>query len=96
MMAYSLLFGVSVHPQISFAEDAANALKITAQDLHKLGVVDEVIAEPIGGAHRDHEKTMKAVGKSLDNALMELSTLSAEKIKEARQEKFLNMGNDVI
>lgn len=78
------------------AEDAANALKITAQDLHKLGVVDEVIAEPIGGAHRDHEKTMKAVGKSLNNALMELSTLSAEKIKEARQEKFLNMGNAVI
>lgn len=75
------------------AEDAANALKITAQDLHKLEVVDEVIAEPIGGAHRDHEKTMKAVGKSLDNALMELSAMSANKIKESRNEKFLNMGN---
>lgn len=75
------------------AEDAANALKITAQDLHKLEVVDEVIAEPIGGAHRDHEKTMKAVEKSLDNALMELSAISADKIKELRNEKFLNMGN---
>jgi len=75
------------------AEDAANALKITAQDLHKLEVVDEVIAEPIGGAHRDHEKTMKAVEKSLDNALMELSAMSADKIKELRNEKFLNMGN---
>jgi len=75
------------------AEDAANALKITAQDLHKLEVVDEVIAEPIGGAHRDHEKTMKTVEKSLDNALMELSAMSADKIKELRNEKFLNMGN---
>lgn len=75
------------------AEDAANALKITAQDLHKLEVVDEVISEPIGGAHRDHEKTMKAVRKSLDNALMELSAMSGEKIKELRHEKFLNMGN---
>ena len=75
------------------AEDAANALKITAQDLNKLEVVDEVIAEPIGGAHRDHEKTMKAVNKALDNALMELSAMSSEKIKELRNEKFLNMGN---
>ena len=78
------------------AEDAANALKITAQDLHKLEVVDEVIVEPIGGAHRDHEKTMKAVGKALDNALMELFAMSSEKIKELRNEKFLNMGNDAL
>lgn len=75
------------------AEDAANALKITAQDLLKLQVVDEVIPEPIGGAHRDHEKTMKAVGKAIDNALLEFSTMSAEKIKEMRSEKFLNMGS---
>jgi acetyl-CoA carboxylase carboxyl transferase subunit alpha len=75
------------------AEDAANALKITAQDLLKLQVVDEVIPEPIGGAHRDHEKTMKAVGKAIDNALLEFSTMSADKIKEMRQQKFLNMGS---
>jgi len=74
------------------AEEAANALKITAQDLLKLQVVDEVIPEPIGGAHRDHEKTMKAVRKSLDNALKEFSALSADKIKELRNQKFLNMG----
>ncbi|MBT5074547.1 MAG: acetyl-CoA carboxylase carboxyltransferase subunit alpha [Kordiimonadaceae bacterium] len=75
------------------AEDAANALKITAQDLLKLQVVDEVIPEPIGGAHRDHEKTMKAVSKAIDNALMEFSAISADKIKQLRSEKFLNMGN---
>ena len=75
------------------AEDAANALKITAQDLLKLQVVDEVIPEPIGGAHRDHEKTMTAVSKAIDIALMEFSAISADKIKQLRNEKFLNMGN---
>ncbi len=75
------------------AEDAANALKITAQDLLKLEVVDEVIPEPIGGAHRDHAKTMKSVGKAIENALLEFSAMSADKIKEMRSEKFLNMGN---
>ena len=75
------------------AEDAANALKITAQDLHKLEVIDEVIPEPIGGAHRDHDQTMKTVGKAIDNALSEFSMISADKIKELRSKKFLNMGN---
>lgn len=74
------------------AEEAANALKITAQDLLKLEVIDEVIPEPIGGAHRNHAKTMEAVSKALDNALMEFSAISADKIKELRNEKFLNMG----
>jgi len=75
------------------AEDAANALKITAQDLHKLEVIDEVIPEPIGGGHRDHDQTMKTVGKAIDNALSEFSMISADKIKELRSKKFLNMGN---
>jgi len=76
------------------AEDAANALKVTAQDLHKLEVIDEVIPEPIGGAHRDHDQTMEAVGRAIDNALSEFSMISAEKIKELRSKKFLNMGNN--
>nr|WP_138378749.1 acetyl-CoA carboxylase carboxyltransferase subunit alpha [Luteithermobacter gelatinilyticus] len=74
------------------AEEAAGALKITAQDLLKLNVIDEVIPEPVGGAHRDHEKTMTALGKSLDQALNDLSALSAEKLRSLRREKFLNMG----
>ena len=78
------------------AEDAANALKITAQDLLKLDVIDEIIPEPIGGAHRNHDKTMKAVSKAIDNALMEFSVISADKIKELRNEKFLNIGNPGI
>jgi len=76
------------------AEDAANALKVTAQDLHKLEVIDEVIPEPIGGAHRDHDQTMETVGRAIDNALSEFSMISAEKIKELRSKKFLNMGNN--
>ncbi|TPD61403.1 acetyl-CoA carboxylase carboxyltransferase subunit alpha [Emcibacter nanhaiensis] len=75
------------------AEDAATALKITAQDLLKLKVIDEIIPEPVGGAHRDHGKTMQALGKSIDQALTDLSALSADKLRELRREKFLNMGN---
>lgn len=74
------------------AEDAANALKITAQDLLKLQVIDEIVPEPVGGAHRDHDKTMKAVSKAIDNALMEFSAIGADKVKKLRSEKFLNMG----
>ncbi len=74
------------------AEDAANALKITAQDLLKLNVIDEIIPEPVGGAHRDHALAMKAIRKSLEASLSELSALSGEKLKTLRREKFLNMG----
>jgi len=74
------------------AEDAANALKITAQDLLKLQVIDEIIPEPVGGAHRDHALAMKAIRKSLEASLSELSALSGEKLKTLRREKFLNMG----
>jgi len=74
------------------AEDAANALKITAQDLLKLQVIDEIIPEPVGGAHRDHALTMKTIRKSLDASLNELSALGGDKLKNLRREKFLNMG----
>nr|WP_321395785.1 acetyl-CoA carboxylase carboxyltransferase subunit alpha [Emcibacter sp.] len=75
------------------AEEAATALKITAQDLLKLKVIDEIIPEPVGGAHRDHGKTIDALGKGIDQALTDLSALSADKLRELRREKFLNMGN---
>ncbi len=74
------------------AEDAANALKITAQDLLKLQVIDEIIPEPVGGAHRDHALTMDAIRKALEASLSELSALSGEKLKTLRREKFLNLG----
>lgn len=77
------------------AEDAATALKITAQDLLGMGVIDDIIPEPVGGAHRDHGKTMEAISHSLDQALSDLSALSGEKLKSLRREKFLSMGEAI-
>jgi len=74
------------------AKDAANALKITAQDLLKLNIIDEIIPEPVGGAHRDHKLTMITIRKVLETAFSELSTINGDKLKDLRQEKFLNMG----
>jgi len=72
--------------------DAANALKITAQDLLKLNIIDEIIPEPVGGAHRDHKLVMETIRKALKTAFGELSSLSGDKLKQLRREKFLNMG----
>lgn len=74
-------------------QDAAEALKMTAQDLHKMGVVDGIIDEPLGGAHRKPESAISSVGDALQNALIELSTVSGEELKVARRQKFLDMGN---
>jgi acetyl-CoA carboxylase carboxyl transferase subunit alpha len=74
------------------SEQAAEALKITAQDLLKLGVVDNVIMEPLGGAHRDKAATIKAVGDAIDQALQELDGIEGGVLKARRREKFLAMG----
>jgi len=74
------------------AGEAAEALKLTAQDLLKLKVIDEVIAEPLGGAHRSAGKTIDNVGDAVETALGELSKLSRTALKTRRREKFLAMG----
>ena len=74
------------------AQDAADAMKMTAQDLKKLEVIDEVIPEPMGGAHRAPEETMDSVGKVIAAALDELSKLDPDSLRRRRQEKFLAMG----
>ena len=74
------------------AQDAAEAMKVTAGDLKKLEVIDEVIAEPIGGAHRAPDETIDAVGKVVSAALAELSQLDADSLRRHRQDKFLAMG----
>ncbi len=74
------------------AAQAAGALKLTAQDLEELGVIDAVIAEPLGGAHRDRTDTMKSVGQEIDKQLAQLAPLSGDALKAARREKFLKMG----
>lgn len=75
-------------------KEATEALKLTAQDLKKLGVIDEIIPEPTGGAHRDPQLTIERVGEALLKHLKELMPLSGEDLKRLRTEKFLKMGRD--
>lgn len=74
------------------APEAAEAMKITAGDLHQLGLVDGVIAEPAGGAHRDPAATADAVKDAITAALAELSTLPADQLLQRRYEKFRRFG----
>ncbi len=75
-----------------YTESAADALNITAQDLHRLGVIDSIIEEPMGGAHRDHDATFEAVRKILDASIQEQLTHDGGVLKARRREKFLAMG----
>jgi len=70
----------------------ADILKPTASDLYRLHVIDEIIEEPFGGAHRDHEATFRNVGEALDRHLAELRSLPVEELKEKRYQKFRAMG----
>ena len=74
------------------AVDAATNMKITAQDLLKLGIIDGIIPEPVGGAHRDGAEVVKAAGEVIARALAEFDALSPQEIRKARREKFLAMG----
>jgi acetyl-CoA carboxylase carboxyl transferase subunit alpha len=76
-------------------KEATEALRLTAQDLKALGVIDEIIKEPLGGAHRDVERTFAAVKEALVRQLKELQALSPEELKAQRTEKFLQMGRNV-
>ena len=73
--------------------EAAEALRLTAQDLLKLGVADRVIPEPLGGAQRDRAATIQNVGKALEEMLAELDGLDAETLRADRRRKFLEIGN---
>jgi acetyl-CoA carboxylase carboxyl transferase subunit alpha len=77
------------------AEDAATGMKITAQDLLRFGIIDGIVPEPPGGAHRDPEKVIAATGEAVSGALAALGNMSREQIKSARAEKFLAMGRKV-
>ncbi|MCB1507352.1 MAG: acetyl-CoA carboxylase carboxyl transferase subunit alpha, partial [Hyphomicrobiaceae bacterium] len=74
------------------ASDAATALKITAQDLKGLGVIDHIVDEPMGGAHRDHAKVLQAVGDAVEEMLSSLEGYAGDAVRDARQEKFLAIG----
>jgi acetyl-CoA carboxylase carboxyl transferase subunit alpha len=74
------------------AVDAATNMKITAQDLLRLGIIDGIIAEPIGGAHRDGVEVVRAAGDTIVQALAAYDGLSPAQIRQERREKFLAMG----
>jgi len=71
---------------------AAEAMRMTSEDLLKLQVIDEIIEEPVGGAHRQPDKTIKAVGDAVSKALNELVGLDRNELAQRRRAKFLDMG----
>ncbi|WP_010141074.1 acetyl-CoA carboxylase carboxyltransferase subunit alpha [Oceanicola sp. S124] len=72
--------------------EAAEAMRLTAQDLHYLGVIDRIIPEPTGGAHRAREETMTSVGRALEAMLEEMDGMDRKALIKARRQKFLDMG----
>jgi acetyl-CoA carboxylase carboxyl transferase subunit alpha len=74
------------------AADAAEAMKVTAQDLKALGVIDTIVPEPVGGAHRDPSAAIANLGNALAGALSDLGGRPAERLRLGRREKFLAMG----
>ncbi len=77
------------------AQEAAKALKLTAQDLEKLGIVDAVIAENTGGAHRAREKTVRDAGNAMEKALLPLLHMTGDELRRQRREKYLSVGRNL-
>lgn len=74
------------------AAEAAEAMKVTAQDLLALGVIDRIVKEPVGGAHRDPSLTAQALSKAIGEELDQLGKLSPDKLRASREERFLRIG----
>jgi acetyl-CoA carboxylase carboxyl transferase subunit alpha len=74
------------------AQDAAEVLKLTAKDLYEMKIIDEIIPEPVGGAHRDYETTANNVKKSILNNLSKLNKMNVSDMLEKRYSKYRNMG----
>jgi len=78
------------------AQDAAEALKLTAEDLLRLRVIDEIVREPLGGAQRGKAETIEAVGDSIERHLRDLRSLDGDALRSARREKYLQMSRDGV
>jgi len=74
------------------AAEAAEAMRITAADLQQLGVIDRIVPEPVGGAHRHAREAVETLGSAVAEALEELSGLPAETLRAERRAKFLSIG----
>jgi acetyl-CoA carboxylase carboxyl transferase subunit alpha len=77
------------------AADAATNMKITAQDLMTFGIIDGIIPEPLGGAHRDKALTIRNAGAAIETALREFDGMSGDDIRWQRQDKFLAIGRSL-
>jgi acetyl-CoA carboxylase carboxyl transferase subunit alpha len=77
------------------AQDAATNMKITAQDLLRFGIIEGIVSEPVGGAHRDPDGAIKAAGKAIDGALAQWRGLSGDEIRRRRADKFLTIGRKI-
>jgi len=74
------------------AQDAATSMKITAQDLLRFGIIDHIVEEPIGGAHRDPSRMITTTGAAIAEAFEGLRGLDREAVRRQRREKFLGIG----
>lgn len=79
-----------------YMREAAEALRLTAQDLEKLGVADQVITEPVGGAQRDRDGAIKSVKSALQKLLAELDGKSGKSLRDLRRKKYLDMGSKTL
>ena len=77
------------------AQEAATNMKITAQDLERFGIIDTIVSEPVGGAHRDATSVIGTTGDAIASALTDLRTLSPDTVRRQRREKFLAMGRSL-
>lgn len=78
------------------ATEAANALRLTAQDLYSLGIIDEIVKEPLGAAHRDHKSTLDNLGDAIETNLKELSNIQKSSLCESRRSKFVKMTHNKL
>jgi acetyl-CoA carboxylase carboxyl transferase subunit alpha len=74
------------------AQEAATSMKITAQDMLRFGVIDQILKEPPGGAHRDPATMITATGDAIAQAFNDLRNLDADAVRKRRRQKFLDIG----
>jgi acetyl-CoA carboxylase carboxyl transferase subunit alpha len=79
----------------SRAQEAATSMKITSQDLIKFGIIDGIVSEPLGGAHRDPPAAIASAGRAISDALRSLHNLGPDELRDARAEKFLAIGRKI-
>jgi acetyl-CoA carboxylase carboxyl transferase subunit alpha len=77
-------------------KEATEALRLTAQDLKKLGIIDEIVPEPLGGAHRKPEDAFEYLRTALKQNLQELTAVSYDKLKKQRTDKFMKIGSQFV